>query len=142
MERYRQSLSRYDRLPEDMEYYLRYHGWHFSKKLCDWAVKKMKKENPTTKKLERIEPWNKEKVDELLKKYGVELEYNTGYDYVYVANMARADFLKSGVPDEACLAKFVKDMVDDADQRDGFILNRFYADCVMNGEPIPWEEVV
>lgn len=33
-------------------------------------------------------------------------------------------------------------MVDDADQKDGFIFNRFYADCCHNGVPIPWEDVL
>lgn len=32
--------------------------------------------------------------------------------------------------------------VDDADQKDGFIFNRFYADCCHNGVPIPWEDVL
>lgn len=44
--------------------------------------------------------------------------------------------------DEEQLAQFIKDMVDDADQKDGFIFNRFYADCCHNGVPIPWEDVL
>lgn len=65
-----------------------------------------------------------------------------GYDHVYVANMARADFYKSSIKDEEQLAQFIKDMVDDTDQKDGFIFNRFYADCCHNGVPIPWEDVL
>lgn len=44
--------------------------------------------------------------------------------------------------DKEQLAQFIKDMVDDVDQKDGFIFNRFYADCCHNGVPIPWEDVL
>ena len=37
---------------------------------------------------------------------------------------------------------FVKDYVDDEDQPDGFIFNRFYADCALSGTPIPWEDIL
>ena len=84
----------------------------------------------------------KEKVDALLLGQGIEVKNKIGYDHVYVANMARADFYKSSIKDEEQLAQFIKDMVDDADQKDGFIFNRFYADCCHNGVPIPWEDVL
>ena len=70
------------------------------------------------------------------------LENADNYDFVYVANMARADFFKSSLKDEAALAQFIKDMVDDPDQEDGFIFNRFYADCNHNGIGIPWDDVL
>ena len=56
--------------------------------------------------------------------------------------MARADFFKSSLKDEAALAQFIKDMVDDPDQADGFIFNRFYADCNHNGIGIPWDDAL
>lgn len=135
-------LDVYDMKPEGMIAYLRYNGWHFNKKMCEWAVEHMMKLNASTGKMEAIEPIDKETVDELLKAHSIELENSTGYDYVYVANMGKADFYKSSVPDETSLAKFVKDVVDDADQADGFIFNRFYADCNHNGFGIPWEDVL
>ena len=73
---------------------------------------------------------------------GIEVKNKIGYDHVYVANMARADFYKSSIKDEEQLAQFIKDMVDDADQKDGFIFNRFYADTSFNGVGIPWEEIL
>ena len=54
-----------------MEAYLSNFGWHFNKKMCDFAVSLMKKINPATGKKERIEPISKEKVEELLTKYGM-----------------------------------------------------------------------
>lgn len=122
--------------------YLRYNGYHFSKKMCEWAVKQMYKYDPSSKRDVSVSFWDKEKVDSLLLGQGIEVKNKVGYDHVYVANMARADFYKSSIKDEEQLAQFIKDMVDDADQKDGFIFNRFYADCCHNGVPIPWEDVL
>lgn len=85
---------------------------------------------------------NKQEVDELLKVYGVKLENNTLYDYVYVANMCKADFLGSSVPDEGHLCKYVKDVIDDVDAYDGIVFNRWYADMCRSGVPIDWEEMI
>ena len=142
MGRYKIPLDAYDMKPEGMIAYLRYNGWHFNKKMCDWAITLMRKTNATTGKLEKVEPTEKDTVEELLKVNNVKLENADSYDFVYVANMARADFFKSSLKDEAALAQFIKDMVDDPDQADGFIFNRFYADCNHNGIGIPWDDVL
>ena len=120
----RMPLDAYDMKPEGMIAYLRYNGWHF------------------TKKDEEVEYMDKDKVESILTKQGVTLENNVGYDHVYVANMVKADFYKSSIEDEAHMALFVKDMVDDTDQKDGFIFNRFYADCNHNGIGIPWDDIL
>ncbi len=132
----------YDERPRDMVNYLRHYGYHFNKKMCDWAVSQVRRKNPSSGKMEPIEPWSKEKVDELMKRYGLTLENDVLEDARYVLHMAVADFFKSSLKDEASLAQFVKDYVDDADQADGFIFNRFYADCLRNGQPIEWSEML
>ena len=86
--------------------------------MCEWAVSKMYKTNSLGKR-EYITPYTKDQVDELLNKNSIKLDNNDGYDYVYVANMAKADFLGSALIDEIRLAKFVKDYVDDKDGYDG-----------------------
>ena len=96
-----------------MREYLAAYGWHFSKKMCEWAVSQMKCKDDATGKLKRLEPMKKDEVDELLKKNGVKLEKDAGYDACYVANMAKNDFYKRSIADEAHLAMFVKDYVDD-----------------------------
>ena len=68
--------------------------------------------------------------------------YLDGDDHVYVANMCKADFWGKSIKDEESLAHYIKDTVDDVDQKDGFIFNRFYADCCHNGMPIPWEDLL
>lgn len=44
--------------------------------------------------------------------------------------------------DNSAVAKYVSDVLSDEDQADGFIFNRFYADCARNGVGIPWEDVL
>ena len=125
-----------------MEAYLSNFGWHFNKKMCDFAVSLMKKINPATGKKERIEPISKEKVEELLTKYGMKLDNNSLYDFVYVANMGKADFFKSSIPDEQHLAVYVKDVIDDPDAPDGTTMRRWYATMIAAGEPIEWDVMI
>lgn len=105
------------------------------------AVSMMKKKG-TSGKMEKIEPYSKEQVDELLKKNGVELENAIGYDHVYVANMVKADRWKSSVEDERHLALAIKDEIDDPDQADGFIMRRWYSDMVGAGIPVMWDDIL
>ena len=89
-----------------------------------------------TKKKEYITPYTKESVDNMLKTYGIKLDNDRGYDAVYVANMAKADFYGSSISDDAHLAKFIKDYLDDPDGYEGIVFTRFYADCIGSGTPI------
>ena len=126
-----------EEFPTGLEKYLSMYGWHFSKKLCNFAVSHMKKDNG-----ERIAPITKEALDLLLAKNGIELDNKFGYDYVFVANMCKADYLGSSVPDESHLAKFVKDYVDDPDGYSELPMTRFYADTIGKGIPIIWEDML
>jgi hypothetical protein len=69
----RMPLDMYDLKPEGMVSYLRYNGYHFSKKMCEWAVKQMYKYDPSTKRDVSISFWDKEKVDALLLGQGIEV---------------------------------------------------------------------
>jgi hypothetical protein len=127
------SLDIYDDRPASMRRYLRYYGQHFNKKLCEFAVSKMKHgKSPVTKIA----------VEEILNKYNIILENNELYDHVYVYNMGNNDFLGSSIPDEKHLALYVKDVIDDKDGYDGIVFNRWYADTVTSGIPIDWEEMI
>ena len=129
----RKSLDIYDDRPDSMIRYLKYYGQHFNKKLCDFAVSKMKHGK---------QPISKEKVDELLKNHNIKLENNELYDYVYVCNMGNNDFMGSSILDERHLALYIKDVIDDEDGYDGIVFNRWYADTVTLGIPIEWEEML
>lgn len=126
--------------PSKMEDYLEFYGWHFSKKMEEWAASKMYKE--VSGKKQYITPYTKEDVENLLKRTGITLEGGVTYDAVYIANMAKADFLGSSITDETHLAKYVKDVCGDADAYDGMPFTRFYADCIGAGCPIMWEDVL
>lgn len=129
----RTSLNQYDDRPTDMKRYLKYFGQHFNKRLCQFAVSKMRHGKT---------PVTKEQVDEVLKKHGITLKNNELYDYVYVYNMGNNDFMGSSIADEKHLAMYVKDVIDDIDGYDGIVFNRWYADTVVQGIPIEWNEML
>lgn len=133
-------LDSRDTLPSGMEEYLSIYGWHFSKRMCEWACSKMKKE--ISGKLTKIQAYTKENVDDLLKRNNITLDKDCGYDVVYVANMCKADFLGNSVIDEPHLARYIKDVIDDPDAYDGIVFTRFYADCIGSGRPIIWEDML
>lgn len=130
------SLDEYDDRPREMTKYLQYNGWHFNRKMCEFAISNMYKNG---KKLETL---SKDQVDQLLKKSSLTLDNNQLWDYVYVANMAKADFFGSSLTNDNQIARFIKDYIDDEDAYDGMPFSRFYIDTVKKGVPIDWEEML
>lgn len=49
-----QRLDTYSRFPSGMREYLEAYGFHFSKKLYEWAVSKMKVKDETTGKEKKV----------------------------------------------------------------------------------------
>lgn len=134
-------LDARDEFPEAMEEYLAHNGWHFNKKMCDWATSRMFKKDPNGNKT-AISSLSKDAVDDMLRRNNVTIENKVGYDYVFAANMCKADYLGSSVLDEKHLAFFVKDYVDDPDGYSELPFTRFYADCIGSGTPIIWEDML
>lgn len=130
-------LDTYSKLPSGLEDYLSYYGWHFNKKLCDFAVSHMKKQGGI-----KLTPYTKEQVENLMKAHNIEVKQAQGYDCVFVANMAKADYLGSSIIDEVRLLKFVKDYIDDPDGYEGLPMTRFYADVIGKGVVIDWEDML
>lgn len=133
-------LTQYDIKPEEMVNYLRYYGPHFNKKLLEYAVSHMTKKIGDSK--QKIVPFTKERIDQLLDAYKIHLENNTLYDYMYVANMCKADLYGSSIEDDLHLIKYIKDVIDDDDAYDGIVFNRWYADMCKKGVVIDWEEMI
>ena len=134
----RTDLTQYDIKPEAMVNYLRYNGPHFNKKLLDFAVKNMTKKDDNP-----IVPFTKDEVERKLKAAGVQLRNNQLYDHVFAANMCKADYLGSSVPnDDVHLSLYIKDTIDDPDGYDGMVFNRWYADMCRKGIVIDWEEMI
>lgn len=137
---YHKDMGSYDEIPEGMKVYLNNYGCHFNKKLYHEAVSRMYKKTGDRK--EYLTPMSKDEVDSVLENYGIDLERGKLYDAAYVMMMCKADFYGKSVPNEECLAKYVKDVIDDADAVDGYVFNRFYADTMFMNEPIEWEDVI
>lgn len=124
--------------PTNMENYLEFNGWHFNKKMCQWACSRMYKKQGDQK--EYIQPYTKEDLEALCNNYGIRFELN--YDAVYIANMCKADFLGSSIFDEQHLVLYVKDVIEDPDAYDGMPFTRFYADCIGSGVSIEWSDMI
>jgi hypothetical protein len=129
-------------MPPEMKAYLRNYGYSFSRKACDFAVSLMRKKDKATGGTEEIEPLSKDKVEEMLSRYGVKLENNIGYNSVYIANMSLADYMKESIEDEHHLAKHVKAIIDDVDDNPENIFRMWIAKMDGNGIPIPWEDIL
>lgn len=133
----RTNLTQFDEMPEAMVNYMRHYGPHFNRKLCEFAVGMMTKDDG-----QKITPYNKEQVKTILTRYGIVLKNDQLHDSTYVANMCKADFLGSSIQDESHLALYIKDVIDDPDGYDGLVFNRWYADMCYSGIAIEWEEML
>ena len=130
----RAALDLYDDMPKSMRRYLQHNGWHFNKSLCNFAVSLMRKNG------KRLEPISKESVDKLLEQNKIQLDNNVGYDYVFVANMCKADYYGSSITDDKHVALYIKDTIDDEDAADGTTMRRWYATMVANGVMVNWDD--
>src|SRR5574344_1612153 len=137
----RRSLDSYGMYPPEMLTYMQNYGKHFSKRMYEFAVSKMYKRNPDGSKM-RFSPISKEAFNNFMSAQGIQLENDMLYDGCYVYSMAEADFKGSSIEDERHWALYVKDLIDDPDAADGQVFNRFYADCMLHGIPIDWENML
>jgi len=137
---YHRSTGSYDEIPEGMMIYINNYGCHFNKKLYEEAVRRMYRK--VNGKKEYMNAYTKEQVDKILAANNVILERNKLYDACFVFTMCAADFLGKSVPNEQYQARYVKDLIDDADAEEGFIFNRWYADQMFMNNPIDWEDMI
>ena len=136
-----EDLTKYDIMPNGKRNYLANYGPHFNKKLLTFALSKMYKKDKKGEKV-KLDAYTKTEVDSIMETFNIHADNNQLYDYVYVANMCKADFLYSSVIDEEHLAKYVKDVIDDDDAYDGIVFNRWIADMARKGIAIDWEEML
>lgn len=130
------SLDIYDDMPKGMKRYLQNYGFHFNKKAFDLAVEGMKDKDG------KVTPYSKEQVENLLTTYGIKVEGGEMYDKAYVACMGKAVYLGSSIPDDAHLAKYIKDVLDDVDGSDELPFRFWLQKCVAKGKPIDWDEMM
>lgn len=113
-------------------------GRHFNRKLVEFATSKMTTRDSNGTEM-ALEPITREQLDNMMKQSNVHLTNNDNpYDAVFVANMCKADYLGSSVPDGLHLCLYVKDVIDDVDGYDGIAFNRWYADMCRKGIQVDW----
>ena len=142
MKKTRMNILMFDGIPEEAHSYLGNYGFHFNKKACEFAVSMMSKREVGTGKSVSLEMVSKDDVEAILTKHNVKLENDCMYDSTYVANMLMSDMYKSSIPDEQHLALGIKDLIDDVDQRDGYLFVRWYSNVLFNGNPIDWSTLI
>lgn len=117
--------------------YIELYGPHFTKKLCEYAVSLMQDDAGAVQMI------TKETIEQKLKQQNVTLNYNKLYDFVYVANMCKADYLGKSVPnDDSHFCRYIKDTIDDPDGYDGQIFNRWLSDVKGMRIPVDWSDFV
>lgn len=103
----------------------------------DWAVSMMKTKEG------KITPITKDQVTAMLKKYNITLEKDNGYNSVYVANMAKADYLGKSIPNEQYHVTFIRDYIDDPDYpTTEKAFRHFFADMMGMGKVINWKDML
>lgn len=137
-------LTQYDMRPRSQVMYLGNFGPHFNKALCELAVSHMYKSEDDEEDGKPIDPYSKREVDDILASNGITLEKNKLYDYVFVANMAKADYMGKGgcLQNEGQLARYIKNTIDDPDAKEGVTFARWLATMAVNGVPIEWSEIL
>lgn len=116
------------------------HGM-FSKRLAEWAINKMKIEDPATGVLKKLTPRKLDDVKEVLEANKIELPYEFMYTAWYLFNMAVADYPKSLKTDEQ-RAMFVEETLCDPDGQPENVLDCFVTKMCNAGLPIYWEDFI
>lgn len=132
----------FDLMPRSKKIYIMQNGNHFNKNLFEYAASLMYKKNKQNGKEEKVPMLTKEEVDNMLKKYNIEVENKGGYDYMYVAQSIRADYYGGSIPNEQYMAMHIQERCDDVDSPDGYIFKSWCLKMDMMGIPVNWEEYV
>lgn len=130
-------LDYYDIRPAGMDAYMSNYGRHISKPMYYWAVSMMRDRNGSPMKA-----LEKDEVNKMMEANGVSIKNNKAYDLPYVVMMVKADYYGSSITDDAHLAKFAKDYLDDPDGSSTRAFDELYIKTVALGIPVDWEDVI
>lgn len=128
-------------MPEDLQLYCSYYGMNFNKKLCEFAVSMMEREDASGN-LVKVELMKADELKALLETHKIVLDPKDLYNAMYIAAMVKADYWGSSIEDEEHLAKYIEDVLCDVDAEEGQTFARFVADCSLKGIPIYWEQMI
>ena len=82
----KEDFTEYDIKPKGFLNYLRYYGSHFNTKLCKFACSNLEKADYT-----------KEKLDQLLQAYNIQIKNSKLLDYLYIANWCKSTLYGSSI---------------------------------------------
>lgn len=128
-------------MSESEAYYMDANKGHFSKKMAEWAISMMQKED-INGNLRPIQKVPVEEVDALLKSSGVIIEDECMYDAWYLYHMVMADYYGSSIEDKLHVAKYIEDTLCDPDGKPTMVLACFRAKCDVKDIPIYWERML
>lgn len=111
----------------------------FSKKLAEWAISKMKTEDPATGVMKSVKSRDLMDVKEVLKEQKILLPEEFIYTAWYLFNMAIADYPKA-LPTDDARALFVEETLCDPDGMPENVLDCFVTKMCNIGQPIYWED--
>ena len=124
---------------EEALYMDRHHG-HFSRRLAEWAVSRMKKLG-SDGELVPVTPRPLEELESLLRSNDVRLPEACVYDAWYLWHMCEADYPKS-LEDSKHVARYIEETVCDPDGCPEMVLACFCAKMDLMGVPIHWERIL
>lgn len=123
---------------EEEEIYNSKYHCHFNKRLAEWAIGNMMKENPTTGMLEPINKKTIEEYDAFLKENKLKVPDESYYDGYYLLHMCAADYTKS-LEDDKHRAAYIEETICDPDCVSTAVLACFKAKMNEMNVPIFWE---
>lgn len=122
---------------EEEIYNAKYFG-HFNKRLAEWAISNMRKENKTSGMLEPVKKKTIEEFDSFLKANNLKVSDESYYDAYYLYHMTLADYEKS-LEDDKHRATFIDETINDPDCEPTAVLACFKAKMDLCKVPIYWE---
>lgn len=122
------SVSKYDSNDQGLNTYLKIYGYHFNKKLSDFAVKMMSSQN-----------WDYDQVEDYVNTLNTSgfLHKMTVGDFAYGANMYYSDFYPKILSESKCLEAVVA-IANDEDGYEGQLFSRWLSDIMSKGISIDW----
>ena len=114
--------------------YVAKHGYHFTKKLATMVSEKMKNVDGSSHR------WSVEEIRAATNSMVIPKGTTIG-DFLYLANMAYADFYPKVLKTEESCIMYALAVVNDPDGYDGIAFCRWTADLIGTGATIDWEKL-
>ena len=128
-------------ISEEESQYMEIHKGYMSKRLAEWAISMMEKNDGPNGMMKKITPVSIDEIDETMKGVGIEIPEESRYDAWYLYNMSVADYPKS-LKTKEDRANYVYETICDPDGDPRNVLACFRAKMDVKGIPIHWERFI